>query len=246
MSVSLIALLAPRRVAYRTAPERVAVIVGLRSVAMTCDRDRRDIGGAALNGVGGAETQRCWQARPDRARAARALRALEAARRATYTSTVSRSSAGSRAAPANAGATGCASTTTANARTWSGKRRNTVGWRVRPRCRRRLLTARLRRGAPRRESVNRYRLRYAAPPTVYRRHGIKVERWSLTDNGSAYRAAMHAVACPPARAIRHIRTRPYRPQTNGANSRALHPHSDVNSWAYGAILRLEPRTHPRP
>jgi transposase len=47
----------------------------------------------------------------------------------------------------------------------------------------------------------------------YKRHGITVERL-LTDNGSAYRSTLHAIACR-ALGIRHLRTRPYRPQTNG-------------------------------
>ena len=47
----------------------------------------------------------------------------------------------------------------------------------------------------------------------YRRHGITVERL-ITDNGSAYRSTVHAIACPTM-GIRHLRTRPYRPQTNG-------------------------------
>ncbi len=47
----------------------------------------------------------------------------------------------------------------------------------------------------------------------YRRHGISVERL-LTDNGSAYRSKLHAIACRSL-GIRHLRTRPYRPQTNG-------------------------------
>ncbi len=41
----------------------------------------------------------------------------------------------------------------------------------------------------------------------YRRHGVHVER-VLTDNGSAYRGVVHAVACK-ALGIRHLRTRPY-------------------------------------
>ena len=53
----------------------------------------------------------------------------------------------------------------------------------------------------------------------YGRHGIEVER-VLTDNGSAYRALMHAVACRQL-GIRHIRTRPYRPQTNGKAERFI-------------------------
>jgi transposase len=47
----------------------------------------------------------------------------------------------------------------------------------------------------------------------FARHGIRVEGL-LTDNGSAYRSAIHALACRTL-GIRHLRTRPYRPQTNG-------------------------------
>jgi len=65
----------------------------------------------------------------------------------------------------------------------------------------------------------------------YRRHGVEVER-ILTDNGSAYRAVMHAVACRQL-GIRHIRTRPYRPQTNGKAERFIR--TMLNGWAYGAI-----------
>jgi transposase InsO family protein len=36
----------------------------------------------------------------------------------------------------------------------------------------------------------------------------------LTDNGSPYRSAVHEIACR-ALGIRHLRTRPRRPQTNG-------------------------------
>jgi transposase len=47
----------------------------------------------------------------------------------------------------------------------------------------------------------------------YASHGITVER-VITDNGSPYRSTMHAIACRTL-GIRHLRTRPYRPQTNG-------------------------------
>jgi len=47
----------------------------------------------------------------------------------------------------------------------------------------------------------------------FARYGIVVER-VLTDNGSAYRATIHALVCR-ALGIRHLRTRPRRPQTNG-------------------------------
>jgi transposase InsO family protein len=65
----------------------------------------------------------------------------------------------------------------------------------------------------------------------YRRHGIAVER-ILTDNGSCYRGLVHALACRRLH-IRHLRTRPYRPQTNGKAERFIR--TLLNSWAYGAI-----------
>jgi transposase InsO family protein len=65
----------------------------------------------------------------------------------------------------------------------------------------------------------------------YRRHGVGVER-VMTDNGSAYRSAVHAIACK-ALGIRHLRTRPYRPQTNGKAERFIR--TMLGGWAYGAI-----------
>jgi transposase InsO family protein len=65
----------------------------------------------------------------------------------------------------------------------------------------------------------------------YRRHGITVER-VMTDNGSAYRSAIHAFACR-ALGIRHLRTRPYRPRTNGKVERFIR--TLLAGWAYGAI-----------
>jgi transposase InsO family protein/transposase len=67
----------------------------------------------------------------------------------------------------------------------------------------------------------------------FERHGVKVERL-LTDNGSAYRSTMHAIACR-ALGIRHLRTRPYRPQTNGKAERFIR--TMLSGWAYGAIYR---------
>ena len=67
----------------------------------------------------------------------------------------------------------------------------------------------------------------------YRRHGITIER-VLTDNGGCYRATMHALACRTL-GIRHLRTRPYRPQTNGKAERFIR--TMLNGWAYGAIYR---------
>jgi transposase InsO family protein len=67
----------------------------------------------------------------------------------------------------------------------------------------------------------------------FERHGVHVERL-LTDNGSAYRSTMHAIACR-ALGIRHLRTRPYRPQTNGKAERFIR--TLLAGWAYGAIYR---------
>jgi transposase InsO family protein len=49
--------------------------------------------------------------------------------------------------------------------------------------------------------------------------GIRVERL-MTDNGPAYRATIHALACK-AHGIKHLRTRPYRPRTNGKAERFI-------------------------
>ena len=65
----------------------------------------------------------------------------------------------------------------------------------------------------------------------YRRHGIHVQR-VMTDNGSAYRSAAHALACRALK-LRHLRTRPYRPRTNGKAERFIR--TLLGGWAYGAI-----------
>lgn len=67
----------------------------------------------------------------------------------------------------------------------------------------------------------------------YRTRGIAVERL-MTDNGSAYRSAIHAIACR-AIGIRHLRTRAYRPRTNGKAERFIK--TLLAGWAYGAIYR---------
>ena len=62
----------------------------------------------------------------------------------------------------------------------------------------------------------------------YRAHGITIERL-ITDNGSAYVSTIHAIACRALR-IRHLRTRPYRPQTNGKAERFIR--TLLERWAY--------------
>jgi transposase InsO family protein len=61
--------------------------------------------------------------------------------------------------------------------------------------------------------------------------GIAVER-VMSDNGPCYRSLVHAEACKEL-GIRHLRTRPYRPRTNGKAERFIQ--TLTNRWAYGAI-----------
>ena len=101
---------------------------------------------------------------------------------------------------------------------------------VRPRLRRRRNPARLRRGAPRREGPD---SRWLPPSSgrALRRQGIRVRK-VMTDNGPAYISLLHKLACT-ALAIKHSRTRPYRPRTNGKAERFIR--TMLGGWAYGAI-----------
>jgi transposase InsO family protein len=53
----------------------------------------------------------------------------------------------------------------------------------------------------------------------FARHGVHVER-VMTDNGSAYRAHQHRLACQQL-GLKHLFTRPYRPRTNGKAERFI-------------------------
>ena len=65
----------------------------------------------------------------------------------------------------------------------------------------------------------------------YASHGICVER-VMTDNGAGYRSILHTLACRTL-GLRHLRTRPYRPRTNGKAERFIR--TMLGGWAYGAI-----------
>jgi transposase InsO family protein/transposase len=67
----------------------------------------------------------------------------------------------------------------------------------------------------------------------YRARGITVQR-VMTDNGSAYRSVIHAIACRALK-LKHLRTRAYRPRTNGKAERFIK--TLLAGWAYGAIYR---------
>lgn len=142
----------------------------------------------------------------------------------------SRSSAASKVVPASEPATACTATTPRPEPIAPGVRRKTVGWEYVRVC-----------------VDDAARLAYVevlgderAPTAVgflgravrfFRRHGIRVER-VITDNGSAYRSTIHALACRIL-GIRHLRTRTYRPQTNGKAERFIR--TMLGGWAYGAI-----------
>jgi transposase InsO family protein len=64
-------------------------------------------------------------------------------------------------------------------------------------------------------------------------YGIRVER-VMTDNGSCYQAIAHALACKTL-GIRHLRTRPYRPRTNGKAERFIR--TMLGGWAYAAVYQ---------
>jgi transposase InsO family protein len=66
----------------------------------------------------------------------------------------------------------------------------------------------------------------------FERYGISVER-VITDNGSPYRSTAHAIACRML-GIRHLRTRPYRPQTNGKAERFIR--TLLAGWAYNGAV----------
>jgi transposase InsO family protein len=63
----------------------------------------------------------------------------------------------------------------------------------------------------------------------FARHGVVVER-VMTDNGSAYRSHAFRAACAGA-GLRHLRTRPYTPRTNGKAERFIQ--TALREWLYG-------------
>jgi len=67
----------------------------------------------------------------------------------------------------------------------------------------------------------------------YAARGIRIER-VLTDNGSAYRSRAYAASLNEL-GIRHKRTRPYRPQTNGKAERLIK--TLLGEWAYARPYR---------
>jgi transposase InsO family protein len=61
-------------------------------------------------------------------------------------------------------------------------------------------------------------------------HGVRVQR-VMTDNGTGYRSKVHTAAVADLE-IKHLRTRPYRPRTNGKAERFIQ--TLQGEWAYAA------------
>lgn len=61
-------------------------------------------------------------------------------------------------------------------------------------------------------------------------HGITVQR-VMTDNGAPYKSQLWAAWCAD-HGLRHLRTRPYRPRTNGKAERFIQ--TMLREWAYAA------------
>jgi transposase InsO family protein len=64
---------------------------------------------------------------------------------------------------------------------------------------------------------------------------VQVQR-VMTDSGPAYISFVHKLACA-ALGLKHIRTRPYRPRTNGKAERFIR--TLLGGWAYGAIYAAQ-------
>jgi transposase InsO family protein len=73
--------------------------------------------------------------------------------------------------------------------------------------------------------------------TQFAEVGIRIERM-LTDNGSSYRSHAYGDTLA-AHAIRHKRTRPFHPQTNGKAERFIQ--TLLNEWAYARPYRSNAR-----
>ncbi len=63
----------------------------------------------------------------------------------------------------------------------------------------------------------------------------------MSDNGSCYRSKLHALCCRML-GLRHLRTRPYRPQTNGKAERLIR--TMLNECEPGRVSRDLRETRP--
>ena len=73
----------------------------------------------------------------------------------------------------------------------------------------------------------------------FAKRGVHTER-VMTDNGGAYRAKLFATLCAELH-IRHVRTRPYTPRTNGKAERFIQ--TLLREWAYARPYRSSAWRH---
>ncbi len=218
---------APKRVANRTPPERVAVIVALRQLRMTAAEIAETLamplstvsvvlkrsGMGRLGRIGLEQPVRYERSRPGE------LVHIDIKKLGRI-----EGGAGKRVGGRAAGAS------RPRKRDAAGRDRGTIGWEfahVAVDDHSRLAYVEVL-GDEKATTAISFMRRAVA---FFARYGIRVER-ILTDNGSAYVAAVHALACRQL-GIRHLRTRPRRPQTNGKAERFIR--TLLNGWAYGAI-----------
>src|SRR2546429_3684484 len=218
---------APRRVANRTAPDRVEVIVKLRRLRFTADEIAETLG-MALSTVSGILT-RSGMGRLGRLGLEQPVR-YEAAHPGELLHIDIKQLGRIQGGAGKRWRDGLQQHHNPRRTDKAGSIRRTVGWEYVHVCvddYSRLAYAEV---LPDQKAITAAGfLRRAV--RFYRRHGITVER-ILTDNGGAYVAAVHAIACRRLR-IKHLRTRPYRPPTNGKAERFIR--TMLAGWAYGAI-----------
>ena len=229
---------APRRVANRTAEDRVEAIVKLRRLRFTAAEIAETLG-MALSTVSGILT-RLGLGRLGRLGLEPAVR-YEPHGRASSSTSTSNGWAGSRVAPANAYEADSASTTTQRVTDRDGKRRLTVGWEYVHVCvddYSRLAYAEVLADEKAATAVGFLRRAVA----FYQRHGIQG------------RASPHRQRQPLR--LRHPRAHlqdtrhppqphPPLPATNKRQSRTLHPHP-AQRLGIRRHLPLKQRTHRRP
>ncbi|MGZ4417186.1 MAG: IS481 family transposase [Gaiellaceae bacterium] len=218
---------APRRVANRTAPDRVDAIAKLRRLRFTAAEIAETLG-MALSTVSGILT-RVGMGKLGRLGLEQPVR-YERSRPGELVHIDVKKLGRIEGGAGKRWRDGLRQHYNSQVTDLEGKRRNTVGWEyvhIAVDDHSRLAYAEV---LPDERAVTAIGFLHRAI-AFYRRYGITVER-VLTDNGSAYRAAVHALACRTL-GVQHLRTRPYRPQTNGKAERFIR--TMLNGWAYGAI-----------
>ena len=226
---SLIAPSAPRRVANRTPAERVAVVLGLRRLRMTAAEIAETLA-MPLSTVS-AVLRRSGIGRLGRIGLEPAVR-YERERPGSSSTSTSKSSGGSPdpaiASPAASPAAATTAAPTTRAGSTSTSPSTTTAASPTPRC-----SPTRKRSPPPASSAER-----SATTTGT---ATQVER-ILTDNGSCYRATVHA-CLPPTR--HPPPSKPPLPATNKRQSRTLHPHPHQRLGPR-SHLPQQPRTQPRP